>query len=93
MIFVFSDCIINAENQMSKCVDISEYFNYDVIRTHVRIVDYERGIKIMTSNKEELLKLILANDNLDQAVLTANAIILDFLKQHESSEEQTAACL
>ena len=47
----------------------------------------------MTSNKEELLKLILANDNLDQAVLTANAIILDFLKQHESSEEQTAACL
>ena len=47
----------------------------------------------MTDTKVELIKLILENDNLEQAVLTANAIILDFLKQHESTEEQTAACL
>ena len=47
----------------------------------------------MTDNKVELVKLILANDNLEQAVLTANAIILDFLAQCESTEEQTVACL
>ena len=53
----------------------------------------ERGIQIMSENKTELLKLILENDNLEQAIMTANAIILDFLKQHESSEEQVFACL
>ena len=47
----------------------------------------------MTENKLELIKLILANDNLEQAVETANAIILDFLKQNELPEEQTAVCL
>lgn len=47
----------------------------------------------MTENKVELIKLILENDDLDQAVLTAAAIISDFLTQHESSEEQAAACL
>ena len=46
----------------------------------------------MTDNKVELVKLILENDNLDQAVMTAAAIIFDYLKQHESSEEQIAAC-
>ena len=47
----------------------------------------------MTETKMELIKLILENDNPDQAVLIANAIILDILKQNESHEEQTAACL
>ena len=46
----------------------------------------------MTENKVELVKLILENDDLDQAVLTAAAIISDFLKLHESSQEQIAAC-
>ena len=46
----------------------------------------------MTDNTVELLRLILENDNLDQAVLTAAAIIFDYLKQHESSEERIAAC-
>ena len=46
----------------------------------------------MTENKVELIKLILENDDLDQAVLTASAIIFDFLKQHESSQEQIVAC-
>ena len=47
----------------------------------------------MTDNKLELIKLILENDNLDQAVMTANVIILDFLKQNGLLEEQTVACL
>ena len=47
----------------------------------------------MTDIKMELIKLILENDNPDQAVLIANAIILDILKQNESPEEQTVACL
>ena len=46
----------------------------------------------MTDNKVELIKLILENDDLDQAVLTAAAIISDFLAQHESFQEQIAAC-
>ena len=46
----------------------------------------------MTENKVELIKLILENDDLDQAVLTAAAIISDFLKQHESFQEQNVAC-
>ena len=46
----------------------------------------------MTDEKIELLKLILENDNPEEAVLTAAAIIFDYLKQHESSEEQTAVC-
>ena len=46
----------------------------------------------MTENKVALIKLILENVDLEQAVLTAAAIISDFLKQHESSQEQTAAC-
>lgn len=50
------------------------------------------GTKLMTVNKEELIKLILENDNLDQAVLTAASIIFDFLKLLESSEAQTVAC-
>ena len=46
----------------------------------------------MTENKVELLKLILENDNLDQAVMTAAAIIFDFLNHHESAQEETVAC-
>lgn len=47
----------------------------------------------MTENKTELIRLILENDNPEQAVMTAAAIILDLLKQSESSEEQVSACL
>lgn len=47
----------------------------------------------MTENKLELIKLILENDNPDQALLLANSIILDALKQLEAPEEQAAACL
>lgn len=46
----------------------------------------------MTENKTELIRLILENDNPEQAVMTAAAIILDLLTQHESFEERVSAC-
>ena len=45
----------------------------------------------MTENKLELIKLILENDNLEQAVLTVAEIISCFSKQHELSQEQVVA--
>ena len=47
----------------------------------------------MTANEIELLKIIRENDNQETALMTAAAIILDFLKQHGSSEEQVSADL
>ena len=47
----------------------------------------------MIENKIKLIRIIRENDNPEQALLIAAAIILDFLKQHESSEEQAAVCL
>ena len=41
----------------------------------------------------ELIKIIRENDNPEQALLTATLVILDYLKQHELSEEQAAVCL
>ena len=48
---------------------------------------------IMKDNEIELLRLIRENDNPEQALMTAAAIILGFLKQHESSAEPVAAVL
>ena len=47
----------------------------------------------MTANEKELIRIIRESDNQEQALMTATAIILDFLKQHVSSEEQAPACL
>ena len=47
----------------------------------------------MTSNEAELLKLVNENDNPEQALLTAIAIILADLKQHESFEVPFPAAL
>ena len=47
----------------------------------------------MTDKEIELINLIRENDNPEQAILTATAIILEYLKQHESSEEQLSVCL
>ena len=77
---------------MSKSVDISENINYDGIRTNVRIAN-KGGIKIMTDNKTELIRIILENDNIEQAIMKASAIISDLLKQYESPQEQIFACL
>ena len=41
----------------------------------------------------ELIKLIRENDNPEQALMVAATIILGFLKQHGSSEEQAAVGL
>ena len=37
--------------------------------------------------------MVRENDNPEQALLTATLVILDYLKQHESSEEPTSVCL
>ncbi len=47
----------------------------------------------MTENEKELIKMIRENDNPGRALMTAAVIILGFLKQHESSEEQVPVCL
>lgn len=47
----------------------------------------------MTANEIELLRIIRENDNPERALMAAAVIILGFLKQHESSEEQAAVCL
>ena len=78
---------------MSKLVDNSKKLNYDGIRTYVRFDKRKGGIKIMTENEKELIKLIRENDNPEQALVTATVIILGFLKQHESFEAQAAVCL
>ena len=44
----------------------------------------------MSNNLIELLKLILENDNPEQAVLTAAEIIFDY-QQHELRQEENAA--
>ena len=47
----------------------------------------------MTDYQTELMRLILENDNIEQAIMTASAIIGDLLKQYESPQEQIFACL
>ena len=47
----------------------------------------------MSENNIELIKMIRENDNPGQALMAAAAIILGYLKQHESFEEQAAADL
>ena len=47
----------------------------------------------MTENEKALIKLIRENDKPEQALMTATVIIMGFLKQHESSEEQVAVGL
>lgn len=47
----------------------------------------------MSKNEYELIGMIRESDNPEQALMAAAVIILGFLKQHESSEEQVAAGL
>lgn len=44
----------------------------------------------MSENVQELIAIIRENDKPEQALMTAALIILGFLKQHESSEEQAS---
>ena len=41
----------------------------------------------MNKNKIKIINSILENSNPEQAILTASAIIFDFLKQQESSQQ------
>ena len=47
----------------------------------------------MTENQKDLISIIRENDNPEQALMTATVIILDYLKQHESSEAQVSVGL
>ena len=94
MIFGIRLCIIQSNKSMSKNVDNSENLNYYGINERMFVVLITKGeLSKMTENEKELIKIIRENGNLEQALMTATAIILDFLKQHESSEEQAVVCL
>ena len=45
----------------------------------------------MTETKAEIIKLILENDDVEQAVRTVADIISYFSKQHELNQEQVVA--
>ena len=47
----------------------------------------------MSKYEKELIDMIRENDNPGQALMAAATIILGYLKQHESSEEQAAVGL
>lgn len=47
----------------------------------------------MTEYELELIRMIRNEEHPEQALMVAASIIIDFLKQHESSEEQAAAYL
>ena len=80
---------------MSKYVDFSETLTYYYLITDIRV--NERGIKTMTDyiteNEKQLIDLIRENDNPEDAIMIATAVIVDFLKQHESSEERAVVYL
>ena len=48
---------------------------------------------MLNENNVELLRIIRENDNPVQALMTATLIVLGYLKQHGSSEEQVAVGL
>jgi hypothetical protein len=48
---------------------------------------------VLSENNMELIKLVRENDNPEQALMAAATIIIGYLKQHGSSEEQAAAGL
>ena len=48
---------------------------------------------MMTENELELIRIIRESANPENAIMIATAIIIDFLKPHESSEGQVAADL
>ena len=47
----------------------------------------------MTENQSELIALIRENDCPEKALMAAALMIIGFLKQHESSEEQASVGL
>ena len=83
---------MNRENDVEKCLTIQ--IIWGTLKLEHTFSFSKLGVlRKMSENKMELLKLILENDNPEQALLLANAIILDAQKQDEATEVQTAACL
>ena len=75
-------------------IKLTDFQNtYTIKSEHLFDMYVEGGNKIMTNHEKELIQIIRENDNPEQALMTATVIILDFLKQHESSEEPSPACL
>ena len=52
-----------------------------------------KGENYMTENETELINLIRENDNQEHAIVTAVEVILSYLEQLVSSEEQVAVGL
>lgn len=46
-----------------------------------------------TANEQKLINLIRNSDCPEQAIITAATIIINYLRQSESSEAPSAACL
>lgn len=66
---------------------VKAFYNCVRTRTHILMYIGERGFS-MTDSKTELVKLILESNNIEQAIMTATAVILAFLKPLESNEQQ-----
>ncbi len=60
---------------------------------HVFINSKTKGENQMTENEIELIDIIRENDNQEQAMVTAVEVILSYLEQLVSSEEQVAVGL
>ncbi len=81
------------QKQYSECRKLFDNYNvigYTKIKHLVALI--ERRIS-MTENEKELIRIIRNSDNPEQALMAATVIILGFLKQHESSEVASVACL
>ena len=64
-----------------RIIDNSENNSYNEIRTFVPFRLLWKGSSLLSENSLELIKMIYENDNPEQALMTAAAIILGYLKQ------------
>ena len=80
------------QNTGQNYLTVSKIRCYNFNRTPVCVLLTMRGEIQMSNNLIELLKLILENDNPEQAVLNVAEIIFDYSKQHGLHQEEIAAC-
>lgn len=82
--------------QKTKCrnlLTIENYYYKLKMERMFAIFKVREGDFFMSNRELELIKLIREHDDPEGALETAANIILAFLKQHESFEEQVPACL
>ena len=91
---IFTTCHGNIFSR-KRCRNLLTFQIIDITLKLERVFDarYERGIKTMTENEMELIRIIRESDNPSQALMTAAVIVLGFLKQNGSSSTQAAADL